>query len=61
MEKVYNLLVIFLGEPPKKFVWEYMKKKSFKSSKKANKKGKSKSKSKEKEKAKKVVLVFLEE
>lgn len=44
MEKVYNLLVIFLGEPPKKFVWEYMKKKSFKSRKKANKKNKSKSK-----------------
>ena len=47
MEKVYNVLVIFLGEPPQKFVWEYMKKKSFKSSKKANKNGrKKKSKSK---------------
>lgn len=38
LEEIYNILVIFLGEPPKNFVWEYYIKEDSKKSKKRSKK-----------------------
>ena len=62
MEKVYNLLVIFLGEPPKNFVWEYNKKGNFsrkrKRKSKSNKGTKKKNKKNKKNKKKKGGGVF---